>query len=150
MKISELLTEDLIILEASAKDKDSIIKEMADVLNKAGKIEDEEKFLEAINEREGLGSTGVGYGIAIPHAKTKAVISPALAFAKSKEGIEYESLDGEKADIFFMIAAPEGGENLHLQTLAKLSRKLIDDDFRESIRKTETKESLMKVLSKID
>jgi len=150
MKISELMSDDIILLEAKATTKEGIIKEMAKLLEKADKITELDGFVEAINERETLGSTGVGYGIAIPHAKTKFVKTPALAFARSKEGIDYESLDGEKADLFFMIAAPQGGENLHLQTLAKLSRKLIDDEFRETIRNAETKAALMEALSKID
>lgn len=150
MKITEMLTEKTIILDLTTTDKTSTIEALASSLNVASKLHDLETFIEAIHEREELGSTGVGFGIAIPHAKTSAVKVPALAFGFHKEGVDYASLDDEPAHLFFMIAAPESANNLHLQTLAKLSRKLIDEDFREALKRCTTIEEVITHLSTID
>lgn len=150
MKITELMTEEIMCLELTSKTKKDVIKELSQLLFDADKISDLDKFVTEIEAREELSTTGVGYGVAIPHAKTKFVKTPALAFGKSKEGIDYDSMDGENAHVFFMIAAPADGANLHLQTLAKLSRKLIDEDFRDSLQEATTIEKVLEILSKID
>lgn len=150
MKINELISEDTIIVSLKSNTKDEVIDELATALNEADKLNDLETYITAIHEREALGSTGVGFGIAIPHAKTKAVKEPALAYGFHKEGIDYEALDGEVSQLFFMIAAPEGEANLHLQTLAKLSRKLMNDEFRESLKQLNDKTSIKDQLSLID
>ena len=100
-------------------------------LDKAGKLSDIAQFKEAIHNRESQSTTGIGEGIAIPHAKVATVKSPAIAFGKSKEGVDYQSLDGQPAHLFFMIAAPEGGAQTHLDALAKLSGILMDDKVRK-------------------
>jgi len=150
MKITELMTKDIMCLDLASKTKKEVIRELSTLLVEANKVSDLEKFVAEIEAREELSTTGVGYGVAIPHAKTKFVKTPALAFGKSKEGIDYDSMDGEDAHIFFMIAAPADGANLHLQTLAKLSRKLIDEDFRKSLHEASTKEEVLHILSSID
>jgi len=150
MKITELMTEEIMCLDLTSKSKKDVIKELSQMLFDADKISDLDKFVSEIEAREELSTTGVGYGIAIPHAKTKFVKTPALAFGKSKEGIDYDSMDEKPAHIFFMIAAPSDGANLHLQTLAKLSRKLIDEDFRNGLKNASSKEQILEILSKID
>jgi len=150
MKITELMTEDIMCLDLASNTKKEVIRELSTLLVEANKVSNLEKFVAEIEAREELSTTGVGYGVAIPHAKTKFVKTPALAFGKSKEGIDYDSMDGEDAHIFFMIAAPADGANLHLQTLAKLSRKLIDEDFRNSLHEATTKEEVLHILSSID
>lgn len=150
MKITELMTEDIMTLDLEATTKKEVIVELSQLLYDAGKVSDLDKFIGEIESREGLSTTGVGYGIAIPHAKTKFVKTPALAFGKSEKGIDFASMDDEDAHIFFMIAAPADGANLHLQTLAKLSRSLIDEHFRNDLKAAKTKEDVLKVLSKID
>ena len=150
MKISELISEDTIIVSLSSTNKNAVIKELASALNSVSKLNDLEGYIQAIHEREALGSTGVGFGIAIPHAKSNTVKEPALAYGFHQEGIDYEALDGEKSQLFFMIAAPEGEANLHLQTLAKLSRKLMNDEFRDGLKNLKDKTEIINQLSLID
>ncbi len=150
MKINELLSTATIDLTLSTPTKEATIEALAQLLYEADKLTSLEDFKAGILERESLGSTRVGYGIAIPHAKTKVVKTPALAYGYHKEGVDYDSLDEAPAHLIFMIAAPEGENNLHLQTLAKLSRQLIDEDFREALHACKSKEEVLTHLSKID
>ncbi len=149
MKIRELINKDLINLDLKGKNKNEVIEELAKSLEKNAKIDDIEDFIDAIMAREAEGSTGVGFGIAIPHAKSASVKEPCLVFARTDRPVAYDDSDG-KADMFFMIAAPEGEENLHLQTLAKLSRKLIDEHFRHVLRHAETADDILSALYEID
>lgn len=99
MKITELLTKHTIKLNIESKEKENVIDEMVTVLDKAGKLNDRQAYKEAILNRESQSSTGIGEGIAIPHAKTASVINPAIAFGRSKDGVDYESLDGQPASL---------------------------------------------------
>lgn len=150
MKITEMLALDTMIVPLQSNTKPEVMKELALVLEQSGKLHDLDAYVEALNSREALGSTGVGFGIAIPHAKSQAVKTPALAYGIHPEGIDYEALDGTPSQMFFMIAAPEGEENLHLQTLAKLSRKLMNDEYRETLVSLRDKEVILNHLSLID
>ncbi|MBS3680873.1 fructose-specific PTS transporter subunit EIIC [Ornithinibacillus massiliensis] len=134
MKITDLLRKDIMILDLQATEKESAIDEMIESLNNSGVLTDVAEFKDAILKREAQTSTGLGDGIAMPHAKNKAVKEPTVLFAKSKKGVDYESLDGQPAYLFFMIAVPEGGNNTHLETLAALSRKLIDKEFVDQLK----------------
>ncbi|PEL13065.1 fructose-specific PTS transporter subunit EIIC [Bacillus sp. AFS017336] len=133
MRITELLKIDTVLIDLYASSKMNVIDELVEVLNQSGKLNDKQQFKEAILTREGQSTTGIGEGIAIPHAKTAAVKTPAIAFGRSKEGIDYESLDGQPAHLFFMIAASEGANNAHLETLSRLSSLLMDEEFRKSL-----------------
>jgi PTS system fructose-specific IIC component len=147
MKITELLKSDTIILDLKSRTKEDVINELADKLYYAGRLSDKEKFKEAIHAREAQSTTGIGEGIAIPHAKTSAVKVPAIAFGRSVEGVEYEALDGQPSHLFFMIAASEGANNEHLETLSRLSSFLMDPAFRLKI---ESARSVDEVLRAID
>ncbi|MFD1851493.1 PTS fructose transporter subunit IIABC [Oceanobacillus bengalensis] len=138
MKITDLLRKDIMVLDLQAKEKEAVIDEMIASLDKHDVITDAKEFKDAILKREAQTSTGLGDGIAMPHAKNKAVKEPTVLFAKSKSGVEYESLDGQPAYLFFMIAVPEGANNTHLETLAALSRQLIDSDFIKKLKDAET------------
>lgn len=138
MRITELMHQDLMVMELRAATKEEAIEELIASLAAGERLEDEGLFREAIWKREGESSTGIGGGIAMPHAKTKAVNAPAVVFAQSAGGVDFDSLDGEPAYLFFMIAAPEGAGNTHLRTLAALSRLLIDADFIEQLRRAKT------------
>ncbi|ODG93940.1 PTS fructose transporter subunit IIC [Gottfriedia luciferensis] len=133
MRITELLKIDTVLIDLNSSSKMSVIDELIHVLDVAGKLSDQQQFKEAILTREGQSTTGIGEGIAIPHAKTAAVKTPAIAFGRSKNGIDYESLDGQPAHLFFMIAASEGANNAHLETLSRLSSLLMDEEFRGSL-----------------
>ncbi|WHY18070.1 fructose-specific PTS transporter subunit EIIC [Paenibacillus sp. G2S3] len=138
MKITDLMIKDTMIMDLKATTKEGAIDELIASLAASGRINDPVLFKEMILKREEQSSTGIGGGIAMPHAKTKAVNEATVVFAKSATGVEFESLDDEPARIFFMIAAPEGAGNMHLRTLASLSRLLIDSEFIEQLMNTRT------------
>ncbi len=138
MRITDLMIKEVMIMDLQSVSKEAVIDELITSLTASGRINDPILFKEMILKREGESSTGIGGGIAMPHAKTKAVNEPTVVFAKSKQGVDYESLDGEPAHLFFMIAAPEGAANTHLRTLAALSKLLIDSDFIAQLMNTST------------
>ncbi|MFD5020972.1 fructose-specific PTS transporter subunit EIIC [Paenibacillus sp. NPDC058367] len=138
MRITDLMIKDTMIMDLKATTKEGAIDELIASLAASGRINDPVLFKEMILKREEQSSTGIGGGIAMPHAKTKAVNEATVVFAKSATGVEFESLDDEPARIFFMIAAPEGAGNMHLRTLASLSRLLIDSEFIEQLMNTRT------------
>lgn len=133
MKITELLEKSTIKIRLDSDNKADVIDELINILDSAGKLNDREQYKKEILKREAEFSTGIGEGIAIPHAKTSAVKVPALAFGIKKEGLDYESLDGSKAQLFFMIAATAGADNEHLDTLARLSSMLMNKDFKNRL-----------------
>ncbi|MCE5153541.1 fructose-specific PTS transporter subunit EIIC [Staphylococcus hyicus] len=150
MRITELLTKETIAMDLTAKDKNSAIEELASQLDRAGKLNDVTAFIEGIQNRERQSSTGIGEGIAIPHAKVAAVDRPAIAFGKSKAGIDYDSLDMQPAHLFFMIAAPETGAQTHLDALAKLSGVLMDEAVRARLLEAQTPEEVLAVINEAD
>lgn len=128
MDIRELLKQDLMVMDLQATTKQEVIDEMVHNLFVHGIIDDEAVYKKDILAREEESSTGMGDGIAIPHAHDTAVKTPAVMFAKSTQGVDYQSMDGQPAHLFFMIAAPEGGSNTHLKALAALSQVLLNAD----------------------
>ena len=142
MKINDILLKELMIMDLQGTTKEGVIDEMSASLSANGIINDVAVYKEGIMKRESQTSTGLGDGIAMPHAKNKAVIKPAVVFAKSAAGVDYASLDGQPAHLFFMIAAPEGANNVHLEVLASLSRLLINPDFTASLKKAKTPEEV--------
>ena len=142
MKINDILLKELMIMDLQGTTKEGVIDEMIASLSANGIINDVAVYKEGIMKRESQTSTGLGDGIAMPHAKNKAVVKPAVVFAKSAAGVDYASLDGQPAHLFFMIAAPEGANNVHLEVLASLSRLLINPDFTASLKKAKTPEEV--------
>ncbi|MBS7576705.1 MULTISPECIES: fructose-specific PTS transporter subunit EIIC [unclassified Enterococcus] len=143
MKITDLLIKQAMILDLQATDKASAIDEMVDKLYEAGRITDKEVFKTGILNREAQTSTGLGEGIAMPHAKNEAVKEATILFAKSKAGIDYEALDGQPVYVFFMIAAPAGANDTHLKALASLSQYLMKPGFIDKLRATETPDQVI-------
>ncbi len=127
--ITELINERLIRLNLIAQDKDGVLSELVDVLDQEGRLHDKQQFLADIYAREELGNTGFEDGVAIPHAKSRAVKAPAVVIGISRNGIEYGAEDGLPSKLFFMIASPDGGANHHIEVLAELSSKLIEEGF---------------------
>ena len=150
MKISDLLIKDRINLDVQSSDKTGIIRELAKLHESTGVLNDYEGYVNALMAREAQSSTGIGEGIAIPHAKTEFVKEPALAMGRKKEGIEYDSLDGEPATLFFMIAAPDGANNTHIETLARLSQLLLDDDFKVALENAATADEVVDIINKAE
>lgn len=139
----ELFELGAICLDLKAKTKDEALDEMIALLSASGTLADSAAYKQAILAREAQSPTGIGFGIAIPHAKSAAVKKPLVAFGVSKNGVDF---GGGPANLIFMIAASNDAGDLHLQTLAKLSRKLINPVFRESLLQTPDKESALLTL----
>ena len=135
-----------VTLQVKGKTKDEVIEEMASLLEKDGVLADKENFKKAIYDREALSTTGMGMGIAIPHAKTSAVKIPRVAVGVSKEGFDFASEDGEPAHLVFMIATNENGGDLHLKTLAELSGKLVHEEFTNSLMNAKSREEIVRLL----
>lgn len=147
MKMKDILIKDVMIMDLKAQTKEAAIDEMIASLKENNRISDVEVFKEGILKRESLSSTGLGDGIAMPHAKNKAVNEATVLFAKSNTGIDYNSLDGQPAFLFFMIAAPEGANDVHLDALANLSRLLIRPDFVESLKNAATADEVQELFT---
>ncbi|PEC53299.1 PTS fructose transporter subunit IIC [Bacillus cereus] len=145
MKITELLKRDTVIMNLTASNKEAVIDELVEKLDGANRLNSKAEFKEAILKRESQSTTGIGEGIAIPHAKTKAVKQPAICFGRSVSGINYGSLDGQPAHLFFMIAASEGANNTHLETLSRLSTLLMDEGFRKQLLEAKDEEELLRL-----
>lgn len=150
MRITELLTKNTILLTMKGKTKEAAIDNLVDVLISANKIDHRDDFKTAILKREEQSTTGVGEGIAIPHAKTKAVKEPAIVFGKSEEGVDYESLDNQPAHLFFMIAAPEGANNTHLEALSRLSGMLMNVEVREKLMAANSENEVIDIINSYD
>lgn len=147
MKITQLLTESTIILDVAASSKPEVIAELVAQLDRAGKLNDPAQFTKDILAREEQSTTGIGEGIAIPHAKSRAVKEPAIAFGRSNSGLDYESMDGQPANLFFMIAATEGANDAHLEALSRLATFLMDGDFRSRILAATTKQEVLQAVT---
>lgn len=145
MKIQDLLRKDVMLLDLQATEKKAVIEEMIQSLVDHGYVTDFEIFKEGILAREALTSTGLGDGIAMPHSKNTAVKEATVLFAKSNKGVDYESLDGQPTDLFFMIAAPEGANDTHLAALAELSQYLMKDGFADKLRQVTSPDQVVEL-----
>lgn len=145
MKIQDLLRKDVMLLDLQATEKKAVIEEMIQSLVDHAYVTDFEAFKEGILAREALTSTGLGDGIAMPHSKNAAVKEATVLFAKSNKGVDYESLDGQPTDLFFMIAAPEGANDTHLAALAELSQYLMKDGFADKLRQVTSPDQVIEL-----
>ena len=145
MKIQDLLRKDVMLLDLQATEKKAVIEEMIQSLVDHGYVTDFDTFKEGILAREALTSTGLGDGIAMPHSKNTAVKEATVLFAKSNKGVDYESLDGQPTDLFFMIAAPEGANDTHLAALAELSQYLMKDGFADKLRQVTSPDQVIEL-----
>jgi fructose-specific phosphotransferase system IIA component len=152
MKIVDFLSKKAIITDIKSTKKEEVIKELVDALINAGEIEKRNriKLFDALMTRESLGSTAIGQGVAIPHAKSDCVEKLVAAFGISKKGVDFDSLDGEPAYIFFLLLAPQDSAGPHLKALARISRLLKDKYFRDSLRASEDDKSIIKIISQED
>ena len=143
MKIQDLWQKNAMILSLNATNKADAISEMVQKLVDTGYVTDFDTFKDGILAREALTTTGLGEGIAMPHSKNAAVKEAVVLFAKKDGGLDYESLDGQPTDLFFMIAAPDGANDTHLAALAELSKYLMKDGFADSLRTTTTPDQVL-------
>lgn len=150
MRIADLLKLDSIDLQAQAVNKEAAIDHLVDLMARGGHLRDVSAYKAGVLAREAEGSTGIGEGIAIPHAKTDAVQNPGLASMIVRNGVDYESLDEEPAYLFFMIAAPADGADIHLEVLSRLSRMLMDDDFRDRLMQAASPQEYLAVINEAE
>ncbi|MEF7439459.1 PTS fructose transporter subunit IIABC [Paenibacillus lautus] len=149
-KLTDIVTPDLINLNLVGTTQDAVIDEMIGVLERNGAIRADGDFKQAILDREQESSTGIGMNIAIPHGKSDAVLKPSVVFGIQQDGVDWKSLDGSEAKLIFMIAVPRNSkQNAHLKVLQMLSRKLMDDDFREALLAVTTKEEAYRLLDQV-
>lgn len=146
MKITELLKKESIELNVKVSNKEEAIDYLAGLMDAGGRLSDKAAYKEGILDREALGSTAVGDGIAIPHAKVAAVKEPGLAAVVVPEGVDYEAFDGSLSHLIFMIAAPEGEGDVHLEALSRLSTLLMDPDFKEDLLHAKSSEEFLKLI----
>lgn len=147
MDIRELLLKDVMIMNLKAKSKDEVIDEMVHKYFEQGVIDDEKLYKADIVKREQESTTGIGDGIAMPHAKDKAVKRATVLFAKSETGVDFDALDGQPVQLFFMIAAPEGANNTHLQALSSLSSLLINPDLVAKLKQAQTPDEVQQLFA---
>ena len=133
MKITDLLDESSIILNLEASSKEDALNKVINLMNETGNLNNKEEYAELVFNREKEGTTGVGDGIAIPHGKGKSVKTANLVAAVVPNGVNFDSLDGEDVKLIFLIAAPEGNNNLHLEVLSTLSSLLMNKEFKEKL-----------------
>lgn len=150
MKIIDLLDDKSIRLNAEVHSKKEVLDTLVDLMDASGKLNDIETYRKGVYAREEEGSTGIGEGIAIPHCKSAAVNQAGLAAMVAPKGVEFDSLDGEPANLFFLIAAPDTADNVHLDVLSHLSVLLMDPDFTGKLREAETVEEFKKVIEMVE
>jgi len=133
MKLSKFCDETLIKFDLDAKNKEDVIKELVGLVSDSPMVKDAEKLLKDVQDRENLVTTGVGYGVAFPHAKTKSVKGIVIAFGCSDKGVEFDAMDHKKVHLFFLIAAPEDAIGAHLNVMARLSYLMKSEDNRQKL-----------------
>ncbi len=150
MKIVEFLNDKAVTANLKATTKDAALKELVDLLAKAEGIKQKDDLYRALLSRESLGSTGIGQGVGIPHAKTNSVKKLVAALGISQQGVNFDALDGEMVHIFFLLVAPEDSAGPHLKGLARISRLLKDKFFRESLKAITDEKAIIKLIQEED
>ena len=150
MKIMDFLKKEAITVNLKSSKKEDIITELVELLSKAVDIKDKQALIKALMNREALGSTGIGQGIGIPHAKSNAVKEVVGALGISRSGVDFDSLDGESTYIFFLLVAPEDAAGPHLKALATISRTLKDKFFRDSLIAAKEEKAIVSIIEKED
>ncbi|MEW6615452.1 MAG: PTS sugar transporter subunit IIA [Thermodesulfobacteriota bacterium] len=150
MKIADILSGDLIIPELTSKSKKEVLEELVTVIVKQNKLINKGELLDVLLEREKLGSTGIGDGIAIPHGKLKNIDTLLASFGKSVDGVDFDSMDGKPTHLFFLLVAPEDSAGIHLKALARISRLLKDNSFKQELMEAKLKDDLFNTIIERD
>ena len=146
MKLPEIIEENNVIPELRAKDKKGVLEELAEAISRHEPSIDKGALVKVLVERERLGSTGIGDGVAIPHGKMNGVSHPIISFGRSRQGLDFDSMDGQPAYLFFLLIAPEDSSSVHLQVLAKIAKILKNRDFRKKLMEPGTKKELYQTI----
>ena len=150
MKITDLLKKEGIALNQKVADQEAAIDILVDLHEKSGNLNDKAAYKEAIKAREAQGSTAIGMGIAVPHAKTASVNRPGLVAMTVPDGLDYKSPDGTLSNLFFMIAAPDGAADTHLEVLSKLMMMLMDMEFTQKLMAAKTPEEFLGLIDEVE
>ncbi len=150
MKITDILVRDAVVLDLQSSDKRDVLAEMAGALASAEPELDEERLLEVLSERERLQSTGIGESVAIPHGKLAGLSRLLASFARSRTGVDFESIDGQPTHLFFLLVVPEHSGGQHLKALARISRFFRDATFRKRLLEAETRDEVFRAIEEED
>ena len=150
MKLSKFCEESLIVFSLKAGDKDGVIKELVDLVSSSNMVKDAELLLKDVVERESLVTTGVGYGVAFPHAKTRAVKGIVIAFGRSQAGVDFDAMDHKPVNLFFLIAAPEDAIGAHLNVMARLSYLMKSEKNRRKLMDATSPGDVLALMDNVD
>jgi len=150
MKMSEIIEEKNIIPDLKAKDKNGVLEELAEVVSNREPSISKRDLVRVLIERERLGSTGIGDGVAIPHGKMNGIKHPLISFGRSNKGLDFDSMDGQTAYLFFLLVAPENSSSVHLQVLAKIAKILKNGNIRKNLMEARTKEEIYQTIIQTD
>ena len=150
MKLSEILEEENIIPDLKARDKKRAIEELAEVLVGRNPSMDKDSLVRVLLERERLGSTGIGDGVAIPHGKFHGISEPVISFGRSLKGLDFESMDGEPVHLLFLLVAPENSASIHLKALARIAKILKNGSFRKTLMEVSGRKELYQTIVQDD
>lgn len=150
MKVVDFLSREGVVADLAGKDKKSVLGELAEALAGTGRVPSVSAAVQVLLERERLGSTGIGEGIAIPHGKLKELDEVIAAFGRSREGVDFDSMDGAPVHLFFLLLAPESSASAHLKALARISRLLKDRGFRDDLLRAQGREELFELICRED
>ncbi|MBW1816478.1 MAG: PTS sugar transporter subunit IIA [Deltaproteobacteria bacterium] len=150
MRLADILMEDDIISDLKARDKKGVLEELAEVVSRHNPSVDRVVLVNVLVERENLGSTGIGDGVAIPHGKLKGVDQPIVSFGRSKTGLDFDSMDAQPVHLFFLLIAPENSSGMHLQVLAKIAKILKNSAFRKLLMEASGRGDLYRTITDMD
>ncbi|MBW1785576.1 MAG: PTS sugar transporter subunit IIA [Deltaproteobacteria bacterium] len=150
MRLADILMENDIISDLKARDKKGVLEELAEVVSRHNPSVDRVVLVNVLVERENLGSTGIGDGVAIPHGKLKGVDQPIVSFGRSKTGLDFDSMDAQPVHLFFLLIAPENSSGMHLQVLAKIAKILKNSAFRKLLMEASGRGDLYRTITDMD
>jgi len=150
MKLSDLIHEQNVIPDLKAKDKKGVLEELVDTLIKQEPSLDKNALVKVLLERERLGSTGIGDGVAIPHGKFPGITQPSISFGRSRKGLDFDSMDGEPTHLFFLLVAPENSASIHLKALARIAKILKNSAFRKELMDVSGRQDLYRKIIQND
>lgn len=150
MKLSDIITRDSVIPNLKARDKAGVLKELAEVICNAEPSIDKDALVKVLKEREKLGSTGIGDGVAIPHGKLNGISKPYMSFGRSKSGVDFDSMDTQPVHLFFLLLAPENSAGAHLKVLAKIAKMLKNTSFRKKLLEARDRDEIYDIIVQSD